>query len=647
MGGERQPGGWMLAALRRPYLSWAPCAVLTAFSSAWFLLGFAGPPGPAVVAWVPGVAASALAALAGWVTGRTPGVAPAARRFWLQMALGTLLVGTGSVIRGWHALDSTARRVEPPEMVVFLLAILVDAWAMLSLPLGLRRRGELRTFLLDVCTVLAAAALFLWQFSVRDALEHGYDNRYALIAALMSMVLALVAVFALVKVALTGTSTVDPVALRWLGLALVVGCVGSMPETMLPPSAPSLVQVVVPLCCTLAIVAMDRQRRAVPATVRPAGTTMRQRFSILPYLAIAASNVLLLVTAVTGTRVDRIGVAAGVVVLAGLVIARQVFAFDANNRLLEQLDAGMVELRDRERRFRSLVQNASDLITVTGAGGQLSYVSPGALRLLGVPAERWLGRPSAELVHPDDLAVARDAFLRITDTPGATTTCQLRLANADGTYWWAETIMANLLHDPVVAGIVGNARDITEARELQQRLRHQASHDSLTQLANRALFNERVDQALATGPVETVGVLLIDLNEFKVVNDTLGHAVGDALLVAAASRLAGVVGPNGTVARLGGDEFAVLVDADQTDRLVAAIAEAFAEPTYVDGHRLTIAASIGVATGTADATPAELLRRADVAMYVSKADRSGTPTRYARYRPSLDPSAGLPAQRAA
>jgi diguanylate cyclase (GGDEF)-like protein/PAS domain S-box-containing protein len=420
-----------------------------------------------------------------------------------------------------------------------------------------------------------------------------------------------------------------------------------MPETMLPASAPSIVQVVVPLTCTLAIVAMCRQRRAVPATVRPAGTRSRRRFSIVPYVAVAASNVLLLVTAFTGTRADRIGVAAGVVVLSGLVIARQVFAFDDNSRLLDRLDAGMVELGDRERRFRSLVQNASDLITVTDATGRLSYVSPGALRLLGVPAEQWVGRPAAELVHPDDIDRAHEAFLGIAGTPGATTTCQLRLAHADGSYWWAETIMANLLDDPGVAGIVGNARDITEGRELQQRLRHQASHDSLTQLANRVLFSERVDRALAEGPADAVSVLLIDLNEFKLVNDTLGHAVGDALLVAAASRLAGAVGPNGTVARLGGDEFAVLVGEHDTDRLVAAIADAFAEPVYVDGRRLTVAASIGVATGTAGTTPAELLRRADVAMYVSKADRDGPPTRHARYRPSLDPGAGLPAQRRA
>ena len=274
----------------------------------------------------------------------------------------------------------------------------------------------------------------------------------------------------------------------------------------------------------------------------------------------AASSALLLYSAASDNPSDRLIVAGVVVCLVVLVVVRQILAFADNSLLVSRLDAGMSDLRASERRFRSLVQNSSDLITVTGPDGRLVYVSPGAHRVLGAGPETWIGRSAGELVHPDDMASVYAQYASIKDVPGGMTVYEGRFAHHDRQWRWFEVSMLNLLDDPAVGGIVGNARDITEERAFQQRLRHQAHHDSLTQLANRDLFHQRIGEALAAGQPERLCVLLIDLNEFKAVNDTLGHAAGDALLMVVAERMSARVRPGDTVARLGGDEFAVLAD---------------------------------------------------------------------------------------
>ncbi|MEV0128610.1 EAL domain-containing protein [Dactylosporangium sp. NPDC050688] len=605
----------------------------------WFAINLRGPVGPAVLGWVPNLCSAVLAGAALWTVGTDARVNRAAARFWKYMGAGTLLVGVGSVVRGVQSIGDPSGRIGAVDGAVYLVAVLLEGWALLRLPLGLDSRPRRVTFLLDAGTVVAAGALFLWQFWLRPSLEQDSGNRTAFLTGLVTLVVALLALFAIVKVALTGSSTVDRAALRWFGLAIVVGALASAPEALLPAGAPSPSQAAVPLSCLFAVFAARRQRRDSPAGDTAVVPRRRRAFSVLPYAAVAAGNVLLLFVMTSDDPQERLGVAVGVVILAVMVVARQMLTFQENARLVARLDAGMVELGDRERRFRSLVQNASDLITVTDADGILTYVSPGATRLLGLPAEQWPGRPAADMLYVDDVGEVLAAYERVIREPETPVVFQARLAHVDGSSRWAEITMANLLHDPGVAGIVCNSRDVTDARDFQQRLSHQASHDALTDLANRSLFGERVSEALAAGPPERLRVLLIDLDEFKTVNDTLGHAVGDALLVAAADRLRGAVRRGDIVARLGGDEFAILLEhADDAaaHAVIARIAAAFDEPVDIGGHRLRLAASIGVALGAVAATPQELLRRADVAMYAAKVDRDGPRIRHVDYAAPLD-----------
>jgi diguanylate cyclase (GGDEF)-like protein/PAS domain S-box-containing protein len=281
-------------------------------------------------------------------------------------------------------------------------------------------------------------------------------------------------------------------------------------------------------------------------------------------------------------------------------------------------------LKASERRFRALVQNSSDLITIYDAKGILLYASPSMATILGQHPEEWQGRSALCLVHPEDIRRVRRAFAQLLRAPENRVTIEFRARHADGTWRWLEAIGTNLLHDPSIAGIVANARDITAHKRYAETLTHQAFHDALTGLPNRAQFTNRLQQALRRNIDSHSGlaVFFIDLDRFKVINDSLGHEGGDKLLTLAASRLATHLRPGDVLARFGGDEFAILVE-DVSAGAVGSIAERFLAalqaPFVLDGHDVVVDASIGVVVASSNAQDAtQLLRAADVAMYEAK-----------------------------
>jgi len=277
-------------------------------------------------------------------------------------------------------------------------------------------------------------------------------------------------------------------------------------------------------------------------------------------------------------------------------------AYQALTAEVEERKAAERAVRASEERFRSLVQNSSDVISIVDADGGVRYHSESVRRVLGYdPAELVDGDPLS-LVHPDDRErVARfvaEAALR----PGVTAAETWRMRHRDGTWLHSETVAANLLEDPNVRGLVLNTRDVSDRKELEAQLVHQAFHDGLTGLANRTLFAERVELALARSGQGELAVLFIDLDDFKHVNDSLGHAAGDQLLIAAARRLQGCLRPTDTAARLGGDEFAVLLervtDAESAAGVAGRVLDTLHQPFGLNGRTIPIKASLGVATGS-------------------------------------------------
>jgi diguanylate cyclase (GGDEF)-like protein/PAS domain S-box-containing protein len=289
--------------------------------------------------------------------------------------------------------------------------------------------------------------------------------------------------------------------------------------------------------------------------------------------------------------------------------------------LAEQARA--VERRGEER-LRALVRHSSDVVAVTDASWHLRWLADSVRGMLGFEPAALIGRALTELVHPDDAGTA-ERFLRdaIGDGEGVRM-ASLRLRGSDGRYRHLELVADNRLADPLIDGILLNVRDVSERHALLERLHHQAFHDALTGLANRALLEDRVTQALARSRRSgtTTAAIFLDLDDFKAVNDGLGHAAGDELLRIVAARLQETLRGHDTPARLGGDEFAVLLEELVDDAEAAAIAErlraAIERPLTVAGRSLTPAASLGVACASPTDTHETLLRNADVAMYAAK-----------------------------
>ncbi|MDP9442505.1 MAG: EAL domain-containing protein [Actinomycetota bacterium] len=296
----------------------------------------------------------------------------------------------------------------------------------------------------------------------------------------------------------------------------------------------------------------------------------------------------------------------------------------------DQFRRSEAQLLARDRRFRSLIENSSDGISIIGRDGSLIYDSPSVSSILGYDAGERRGTNVFDFIHPRDIAPFSVIFQDMVEGRLAgTLALELRAQHQDGSWRCLEARMRNLLETPDVGGIVANYRDVTERRALEERLAHRAFHDPLTELPNRALFLDRIEHAIATHfrTPDHLAVLFIDLDDFKTVNDALGHAAGDHVLRTVGQRLTGCVRGADTCARLGGDEFGVLLEGlagpATAYEVGARILEALGDNLFIQGSRITLNASLGivVSNGTEDA--ASLVRNADLAMYRAKSEGKG------------------------
>jgi diguanylate cyclase (GGDEF)-like protein/PAS domain S-box-containing protein len=289
-------------------------------------------------------------------------------------------------------------------------------------------------------------------------------------------------------------------------------------------------------------------------------------------------------------------------------------------------------LRERDERFQALLSHAVDVVCIVDAGGTVRYASPAVERVLGYTVEEFRAFHPFDLVHPEDLETCLEQWRTIGREADGRMTFEVRAQHADGGLRWTEVTIRDLRDDAHIEGLVVHFHDVTDRHSAEQALRHQTLHDGLTGLPNRALLLDRLAHALdrALRRESGVAVLFLDVDHFKAVNDTIGHAGGDALLREVALRLRATVRPEDTVARLGGDEFVIcceeITDPDAAVVMADRVREAFSVPFHPDGHEITVGTSIGVAIADADTeSPESALRDADTAMYVAKArgrDRS-------------------------
>lgn len=604
-------------------------ALYTAVFFGWRWVGGAGQHTVDVVAdafFIPVLPAAALLA---WRASQRSGASSRTRAAWRTVALGLLLWGLGDnlwflyeVVLGMDAFPS-------PADAAYLAGYPVLLYGVLLFPAAPRDRAERWKFLLDAGVVFAAATVGILHFGLRPvAASGGLDLTTVLSAAYPVGDAVLMFGVATLLFRRPPTELRGALALLQAGLlatiaADVIFAYQSVQETYLNGGAPDQLFAVGDL---LFIVAAQYYywQAGRPGTGLGRGAAPRAPISLLPFAAVFLSYGVLLVAdahdLMESTAVPIAG--AGAVTL--LVVARQIVALAENRRLLAETEALAKDLERSEARFRSLVQNAPDVIVMLDANGRIVYESPSVERVLGLSSAGRLGAHGLSNVHPDDLPEVKQTMAELVAQPGAVRTFVCRGRHADGSWRWLEVTATNLLHDPNVRGLVGNYRDITERRALEEELARQAFYDSLTGLPNRSLFRDRLAHAMARGQRygEPVAVLFLDLDDFKTVNDGLGHSAGDELLVEVAARLRGCLREMDTAARLGGDEFAVLLE-DAGVRRAKAVAgrvlSALSAPFALAGREVALTASIGIALYEhGPASPDDLLRNADVAMYTAK-----------------------------
>jgi diguanylate cyclase (GGDEF)-like protein/PAS domain S-box-containing protein len=303
-----------------------------------------------------------------------------------------------------------------------------------------------------------------------------------------------------------------------------------------------------------------------------------------------------------------------------LLMVRQSVVLRGDALVRERRAARMVE-----DRYASLIANASDVIMIVDEDGALRFASPASERTLGLTPAAITGKRLPELWAGEDGEKLRAFLAEVAATPAGTVgPVELRFERGAQRYV-VETVGSNLMQDPAVQGLALNFRDISERKALEEQLRQLAFHDPLTMLANRNLFRDRVQHALTLaqrGP-NCLAVMFLDLDNFKNINDSLGHDAGDRLLQAVAHRVMQATRSSDTVARLGGDEFAVLMEGVERSSEVGCVADALIAtlnvPFQLDGREVRVGASVGVAISAAEAGAEALLSNADIAMYHAKA----------------------------
>jgi diguanylate cyclase (GGDEF)-like protein/PAS domain S-box-containing protein len=549
------------------------------------------------------------------------------RRLLLAAALACAAVAWAVGVVAWLAAGGGATGTVPA--IAWLLAACLTGFAAANFPGAPRHAsGRLRT-LVDGMIVSASVLLVAWTAGLHGIFDGGAEQVLLLAAALFQLTVGACAV-----VMLTRARREVRQGLGRLAAGLVLIAVADSALSYLGLGGESAIAgvLVVGAAPGWALAAASiRSASADLETIEPGLPTRASVFVPSVPFAVAAAA-----AAVAGIRGDFEGflIADGAAVIV-LIVMRQVLALWENisfwRRLETEVESRAEDLRRNEARFRSLVQNSSDVISVIRPDLTIAYQSPSTRSVFGYdPAEIVESASPLDLVHGEDMPRVRAAARELAGRAGGKIEIECRVRHRDGEWRHVEGTVTNLVDEESVGGFVINTRDISERKELEQQLVYRAFHDPLTTLANRALFGDRLRHALSRRPTSgrALAVLFCDLDQFKTVNDSLGHGPGDRLLAAVGSRIQECVRVGDTVARIGGDEFAVLleepVDRLEPVRVAERLLDALAPPFDLEGRKVYVTASVGIAmTPDAGETAEELLRSADVAMYKAKGRGGG------------------------
>jgi diguanylate cyclase (GGDEF)-like protein len=573
---------------------------------------------------------------------------------WGLIGLGVLSWGLGQC--AWVYLEMF-RGVEAPfpsvaDIGYVGLVVLVPI-GLLALPSRAQALASRMRSVLDGLMVAASLVLIAWIFVVSPLIEAGQDTALALYVSLTyplgDVVIVTIVIYMLAQQRRRGRTFTH---LALVGGGIVAFAVSDIGYAYLNLKGAYSSGGVTDIgwFAGFSLILLAATKPIPPVLDEEPGTADGNQpvGILLPYVAVLAA---LLTTVVwyAKTGHSNLFVAYTRSALILLIVGRQLLTLRENRDLTRTLEARVAdrtaELFASEQRFHALVQHSSDVVTVVSPEADVLYQSESVQRVFGFPARVLTGRRLTKLVDPESGIRLAQALRQVAGRPYATTVLELPVRHRDGRIRQAEMTITNLLSDPSVGGLVLNTRDISERKELQDQLVHEAYHDALTQLANRALFRERVaEQLRKRGTDDDVTVLFLDLDGFKEVNDSLGHLAGDQLLVQVADRLRASVREGDLVARFGGDEFAVLIPSllsgdgvDDAERVAQRIVEVLEQPFGSDSRDIHVQASIGLASASKLGEPEgdvaeQLMRNADLAMYKAK---SAGGSCYCSYHPDM------------
>ena len=570
----------------------------------------------AVADWVPKVM---VVALGGWIW-RSSRYQYRLRQAWGLIAAAyfvLLLTEVGGRVAGVLEAGSGVRR---SIGVAYVLVPPLLLMALLRMQRVFRSRTDTAVFVLDALVVMLGTAVALWALLLQPVLPEpsSAPELSQTLLALVYPVGDLVLLFGMATVLVRRPVGLARQVLLWLTLALLFGLIGDLIYTRGALSngaagAGILVNwfwLVSPWCLIVA----GQYQLLSPALPEPDLRGRDALGSWLPFAATLLAASMLVTEALRaqdlgGLIVKSLAAALFLVVLARLAMAK---------RLALRLVRERAE-RESEIKRDALLEHSADAILILDGDRRLRYANPGFHRMVGRTPR--IGEPLAPLVHEEDWSRLLAMLQRADGAPGHRS--RLRLVGMSGNPV-VEVALSTFDSDEGEDHAIINLRDVTEQAALEAQLERHLLRDPLTDLPNRALFRDRVGQALrrARGTDGTVAVLLADLDRFKVINDTEGHAFGDLVLREAAERLAAVAPGSTTVARAADDEFALLLEGELTVEAVTRAAEAinatFAAPFAIEGKSVVVTASIGIAGPTRTDSAEELIRKADVAMNQAK-----------------------------
>jgi diguanylate cyclase (GGDEF)-like protein/PAS domain S-box-containing protein len=604
--------------------------------TAWMLCGFGGPTVTHYVGLVSDMPAALISTTIAAATARHS-ARGALRSAWnaLAVAQGLYFIGTAIGVSSW--LQNQDPFPGPADIFycAFYPALAVASLAFIR---AYAVRVAWVHLALDATIFVVGFGAFFWFLVIRpvaagpgvDLLKQALSVGYL---GLDCVLLLMLGVLLITSTGAAGGRRVPALLLSGFAITFLADIIWSLAKVRGYYLSGGFQDVLYLLCYVPLAAAGRGQMQALSAPARAPSPRSDVFARSLPYAAMLAAFLVLVYL----TRGDIAGPATIMTMivfsLTLLFMVRQSVAWRGTALVRERQAARLVE-----DRYASLIANAADVIMIVAADGTLRFASPAAERTLGLRPELILGQSLAELWSGEDVEKLRKFLAEVAASASGTVgPVELRLERGSRRCV-LESVGSNLTEDPAVQGLALNFRDISERKALEEQLRQLAFHDSLTLLANRNLFRDRVQHALTLACREgsSVAVMFLDLDNFKNINDSLGHDAGDRLLQAVAQRIVKTTRSSDTVARLGGDEFAVLVEGIALQRDVERLADALIDtlnlPFTLEGIEVRVTASIGVALSAAEGDAESLLSNADIAMYHAK---SAGKNRHVSFQPQM------------